>query len=234
MDALISAPVLALLRDEGIYVLDTDASNYSIGTVLSQMQDGEERVIAYASKAMSRSERNYCVTRREMLAVVYYMRAFRHFLLGRKFLIRTDHAALQWMQKTREPIDQQARWCEIIQEFEYDIEYRAGRLHTNADAMSRRPCRQCGQPTEEEVGADQFEEETSFLRSIRVTNEEGYVPKDPPHWIGEMFAKLKSGYIENGKYHCRAVHFLEPTLGSIWNAQTLREATTRDMELNSI
>jgi len=99
-DALISAPVLALPRDKGMYVLDTDASNYSIGAVLSQMQDGEERVIAYASKALSRSERNYCVTRREMLRVVYYMQAFRQFLLGRKFLIRTDHAALQWIQKT--------------------------------------------------------------------------------------------------------------------------------------
>jgi len=110
-DALISAPVLALPRDEGMYMLDTDASNFSIGAVLSHMQDGEERVIAYASKALSRSERNYCVTRREMLGVVYYMRAFHQFLLGRKFLIRTDHAALQWIQKTPEPIGQQARKC---------------------------------------------------------------------------------------------------------------------------
>jgi len=94
-EGLISSLVLALPKDEGIYVLDTDASNFSIGAVLSQNQDGEERVIAYASKALSRSERNYCVTRREMLAVVYYMRAFRQFLLGRKFQIRTDHAALQ-------------------------------------------------------------------------------------------------------------------------------------------
>jgi len=100
-------------------------------------------LIAYVSKALSRSERNYCVTRREMLAVIYYMRAFRQFLLGWKFLIRTDHGALQWMQKTTEPIGQQARWCEILQEFDYNIEHRAGRLPTNANAMSRRPCRQC-------------------------------------------------------------------------------------------
>jgi len=84
-EALMSSPVLALPTDEGIYVLDTDASNFSIGAVLSQIQEGEERVIAYASKALSRSERNYCVTRREMLVVVYYMRAFRKFLLGQIF-----------------------------------------------------------------------------------------------------------------------------------------------------
>jgi len=109
-EALMSSPVLALPKDEGIYVLDTDASNFSINAVLSQYQDGEERVIAYAFKALSRSERNNCVTRRGMLAVVYYMRAFRQFLLCQKFLIRTDHAALQWIQKTPEPIGQQARW----------------------------------------------------------------------------------------------------------------------------
>jgi len=94
-ETLMSSPVLALPKDEGVYVLDTDASNFSIGAVLSQNQNGEERVIAYASKVLSRSERNYCVTRREMLAAVYYMRAFRQFFIGRKFLIRTDHAALQ-------------------------------------------------------------------------------------------------------------------------------------------
>jgi len=59
--------------------------------------------------------------------------------------------------------------------------------------MSRRPCRQCGQPNEEEVGADQFKKKTNFLRSISVVDREGYVTNDTPHWIGEMFANLKSG-----------------------------------------
>jgi len=59
-EAFLSSLVLALPKDEGIYVLDTDASNFSINAVLSQYQDGEERVIAYAFKALSRSEKNYC------------------------------------------------------------------------------------------------------------------------------------------------------------------------------
>jgi len=61
-EALMSSPAMALPKYEGIYVLDTDASNFRIGAVLSQNQDGEESVTAYASKALSRSERNYCVT----------------------------------------------------------------------------------------------------------------------------------------------------------------------------
>jgi len=59
------------------FILDTDACDVSIGAVLSQMQGGEEKVIAYAPKSLSKSERNYCVTRKELLAVVYYAKKFR-------------------------------------------------------------------------------------------------------------------------------------------------------------
>jgi len=143
-EALVGAPILAMPADGAGFILDTDASNDSIGAVLSQVQDGVERVIAYASRTLSRSERNYCVTRRELLAIVYFVKKFRMYLLGRHFLVRTDHAALQWLRRTPEPIGQQARWCEILEEFDFKIEHRAGRSHGNADALSRRPCRQCG------------------------------------------------------------------------------------------
>lgn len=127
------------------YILDTDASMNSIGAVLSQIQDGEERVIAYASRTLSKSEKNYCVTRRELLAVVFYVKHFKAYLLGNNFLIRTDHSALQWLRKTPDPIGQQARWLEILEEYQFAIIHRPGKKHGNADAMSRRPCKQCKQ-----------------------------------------------------------------------------------------
>ena len=99
--ALITAPILALPTNEGSYVIDTDASRLSIGAVLSQEQDGQEKVMAYASKWLSPAERSYCVTRRELLAVIYYVKYFRQYLLGRKFVIRTDHAALCWLRTYR-------------------------------------------------------------------------------------------------------------------------------------
>src|SRR5437867_4229034 len=139
---LVSSPVLAMPSDHGEYRLDTDASNVAIGAVLSQVQGGEERVIAYASRTLSRSERNYCVTRRELLAVVHFAKQFRSYLLGREFLIRTDHSALRWLKLTPEPIGQQARWLERLEEFTYKIEHQPGHKHTNADALSRRPSRQ--------------------------------------------------------------------------------------------
>jgi len=141
---LTSAPILALPRDEGQYILDTDASDHGIGAVLSLVQDGEERVINYASRLYSTAEQRYCVTRKELLAVVFFMKQFRQYLLGRPFRVRTDHAALQWLRRTPEPIGQQSRWLEVLEEFAFDVEHRPGRKHENADALSRRPCRQCG------------------------------------------------------------------------------------------
>ena len=141
---LSSAPVLTLPNDTGSYRLDVDASDHGIGAVLSQFQDGQEKVIAYASRLYSQQEARYCVTRKELLSAVHFTKVFRQYLLGRPFVLRTDHSALQWLRRTPEPIGQQSRWLERLEEFDYSVEHRAGRHHENADAMSRRPCRQCG------------------------------------------------------------------------------------------
>ena len=148
--ALTSPPILAMPNECDVFVLDTDASDKCIGAVLSQRQEGEEKVIAYASKALSQCEKNYCVTRREMLALVHFVKEFRPYLLGRRFVIRTDHAALRWLQKTPEPIGQQARWLESLSEYDFEIQHRAGKSHGNADALSRRPCKQCKREDDEE------------------------------------------------------------------------------------
>ena len=149
---LTTAPVVSLPRDEGEYRLDTDASNWAIGAVLSQVQDGEEKVIAYGSRLYSKAETQYCTTRKELLAVVFFTKYYKQYLLGRKFLIRTDHAALQWLRRTPDPVGQQARWLEQLATFEFDIIHRPGIKHANADGVSRLPCRQCGKSgTDEEV-----------------------------------------------------------------------------------
>ena len=118
---------------------------FGIGTVLSQKQsDGREYVIAYASRVVSKPERWYCVTRRELLAAVSFIKHFRPYPLGKPFVLRTDHCSLTWLYNFKNPEGQLARWLEALQEYNFTIEHRKGRLHGNADAMSRRPCTQCG------------------------------------------------------------------------------------------
>ena len=106
---------------------------------MSQVQDGVEKVIAYGSRTLSKSERNYCVTDRELLAVKHFMEHYKHYLLGREFVVRTDHQALKWLFSLREPKDRVARWIEALSSFNFTVEYRKGKLHGNADSMSRCP-----------------------------------------------------------------------------------------------
>ena len=142
---LVTAPILVFPDFSLTFVLDTDASDIGIGAVLSQLQeDGSERVIAYASRVLTRPECRYCVTRKELLAVVFFTRHFRAYLLGRKFCLRTDHGSLTWLRNFKEPEGQLARWMERLQEYDFTISHRPGRKHQNADALSRGPCTQCG------------------------------------------------------------------------------------------
>jgi len=95
--------------DDGTFILDSGASDVGLGAVLSQKQGSSEVVIAYASRSLSRAERNYDVTRRELLAIVYGLTTYKQYLLGRHFMIISDHAALQWLRRTPEPMAQLAR-----------------------------------------------------------------------------------------------------------------------------
>ena len=132
-------------RRDSKFILDSDASHNCLGGVLSQVQDGTERVIAYASKKMTKTQINYCVTRKELLAVHTFVTMFKHYLLGKKFLIRTDHKALGWMMGWKKPnTSQYCNWIAELEVFDFDIEHRAGKLHTNADFLSRlQECEQC-------------------------------------------------------------------------------------------
>ncbi|KAI8513239.1 hypothetical protein Bbelb_098780 [Branchiostoma belcheri] len=87
----------------GHIISDSDASDTGIGGVLSQVQDGRERVILYYGRALSREEQNYCTHRKEMLAAVEMIARHECYLLGPKFTLRTDHSALQYLQKMKNP-----------------------------------------------------------------------------------------------------------------------------------
>ena len=87
------------------------------------------------------AQRSYCVTRKEMAALIFGLRHFRTYLLGRPFLVRVDHMAITFYRSTPEPVGQQARYLDFMAQFDMELEYRAGVRHTNCDVVSRlRPC----------------------------------------------------------------------------------------------
>ncbi|KAJ8402869.1 hypothetical protein AAFF_G00361830 [Aldrovandia affinis] len=203
--ALTEAPVLAYPDVHRPFIVDTDASNMGVGAVLSQEDSDEERAVAYYSGTLSRAERNYCVTCRELLAVLKALRHFRPYLQASHFCLRTDHASLTWLLNFKHPEDQVARWLEELQECNFQIEHRAGRHHTNADALSRHSCAELGcrhchrqeekSQVEPEVAAEQLregQEADGTLRKVRGWLEVGR----PPQWA-EVLAEgpeLKAYY----------------------------------------
>ena len=135
--SLCSAPVLAYPDFDRPFILQTDASNVGLGAVLTQIdQKGLERVIAYASSTLSQRERNYSAIEKEALAIVFAVKHFRFYLLGRKFCIVTDNSALRWLH-SMEPKGRIARWIMDLQEFDFTVKHRPGGANSNADALSR-------------------------------------------------------------------------------------------------
>ena len=104
------------------------------------MTDKVEHPVAYASRTLTKAERNYFVTRKELLAVVDFVKHFRRYLQGPKFRIRTDHAPLHTVLKVKELEGQLARWTEFMDSYGYEIEYQKDWWNQNANEMSRRLC----------------------------------------------------------------------------------------------
>ena len=135
--SLCEAPILAYPDFDRPFILQTDASNVGLGAVLAQVDHtGCERVIAYASCTLSKRERNYSAMEKEALAIVFAVKHFRFYLLGRSFCIATDNSALRWLH-SMEPKGRIARWIMDLQEFEFTIKHRSGDCNSNADALSR-------------------------------------------------------------------------------------------------
>ncbi len=188
--ALVNSPILAYPQQEGQMVLDTDASGFAIGSVLSQVQGAQEKVIAYYSHALKKEEQNYCVTRREMLAIIGSLKKFRHYLIGRRVKVRTDHGSLRWLLQFKNPEGQLARWLEFLSDFDLDLEYRPGRQHQNADGLSRRPCRQCSRWRAQSAAQDDASD----------VSEKGEASQDEPNRrvtkeIGVQTAEVQEGNV---------------------------------------
>ena len=169
--ALTTAPILAYPDPNLPYILDTDSSDKCAGGILSQKQNDQERVIAYMSKSLNKHEELYCTTRKELLAVILSLRTFHSYIYGQHTLLRTDNAAVSWLRQLKRPSGQIARWLQEVEIYDLTVIHRPGLRHSNADALSRRPCKVC-QRQESLNAGDCDDDSNNEPKIVQETSEE--------------------------------------------------------------
>ena len=172
---LCSNVVMGYPRFDQEFILDVDASDYALGIELSQKdENGDERPVFYGSRHLEKSERSYSATARETLAAVFGCEYFKQYLQGRKFILRSDHNPLVWLRSMKDPKRPYNGWIVRLEQFHYEIQYRPGKQHVNADFNSRIL------PTEEEMGQRTIGTQTVELCSMQEGATAGK-GRDPEH-----------------------------------------------------
>ena len=137
---LIESPVLAYPDPKKQYILQTDASFFCIGGILSQRdKNGYDHPIAYMSKTLSKTQQNYDIREKEALACILAVEKYRPYIEGTHFIIQTDHKNLKWLFKNAVS-GRLGRWALRLMEFQpFTVEHKPGKSNTNADVLSRIP-----------------------------------------------------------------------------------------------
>ena len=132
-------PVLLIPREHGKFRVEADSSDYANGAVLSQFVDGKWRPVAFRSRALNETERNYEIYDKEMMAIMDSMEEWRQYLLGAKETVEvfTDHQNLQYFRKPQKLNRRQARWVTELGEYDIQLTHKPGKTMGKADALSR-------------------------------------------------------------------------------------------------
>ena len=156
-EALTTAPVLAHPDLDRTFIIECDASSAGYGACLIQPDGaGNERVIAYASRALTPTQRRWTATELEAGALIYALETFRTYVMGRKTIVRTDHSPLPWLKQHKDKSYKLTRWVLRLQEFDIDIVHKPGKKMPHVDALSRAPVGEKEQVETMEEDLDQF------------------------------------------------------------------------------
>eukprot|EP00111_Clytia_hemisphaerica_P016400 TCONS_00048555-protein len=140
IEKLTNPPLLEFPNFNKEFVLNTDASGLAIGYVLSQTSDGEKPLpIRYGGRVLKDAEIRYTITEKELLSLVYAIRDCTQYLEGRFFTVYTDHQPLTHALRFRDVSGRLSRWAVLLQQYTFEIRYKKGAKHSDADAMSRAP-----------------------------------------------------------------------------------------------
>lgn len=163
-ELLTSPPILAYPDYQKPFVLHTDASMDGLGAVLCQEIDGKERVISYASRGLSKSERHYCAYKLEFLALKWaVVHKFHDYLYGYPFVVLTDNNPLTYVMNSARLDATGHRWLSALAAFNFNIKYRAGKSNMDADALSRLPGLTSNSPDVTEMSTDSVKQICSML-----------------------------------------------------------------------
>jgi hypothetical protein len=137
-NSLCSEPVLKSPDFKREFTLQTDASDRGVGAVLSQSDKaGVEHPVAFYSRKLLPREARYSTIQKECLAIKAAMHTFRVYLLGRKFVVKTDHRVLEWLNRLKDNNSRLTRWSLALQPYHFTVRYRAGAAKCNVDGLSR-------------------------------------------------------------------------------------------------
>src|ERR1700691_2048173 len=135
IQAITSEPVLALPQAKGQFRIEADSSDYAIGAILSQLQDNRWHPIAYLSKSLTETQRNYEIYDKEMLAIMLALEEWRHYLIGADevFEVWTDHQNLQYFRAPQKLNCRQARWISEMANYNFKLLHKPGNTNVKAD-----------------------------------------------------------------------------------------------------
>ncbi|KAL0458528.1 UNVERIFIED_CONTAM: putative mitochondrial protein [Sesamum latifolium] len=131
--AMVTDPVLVLPDMSKPFVMETDASDFTLGGIL--MQDGH--LVAFESRKLKDVERRYSVHEKELLVLVHCLRLWQHYLLGSSFMVKMDNTIVRYSMTQPKLTSRQARWQELLSEFHFVLEYQASSSSHVADSLSR-------------------------------------------------------------------------------------------------
>lgn len=151
---LIEAPVLSCPDYSLSFVVETDASGYEIGAVLTQPHPDGERVISFLSRSLSKQARNYSVVERELLAVLH-VEKLRPYLEGVHFSVITDHFSLKWLHNLKDPTGRLARWAVRLQQYDFTV-IEGARIVSYQTPFQSCTCSRCGKKYSEHTSGTNF------------------------------------------------------------------------------
>ena len=134
-----TSPITVFPDFSQAFRLYTDASTAGLGAILAQVREGKERIICCTSRALNKAEKSYPATKLECLAIVWSVAKFRPYLMAMHFEVYTDHYALQWIKTMRTGSALLHRWSAALEEYDFTVRHRPGKIQTHVDGLSRLP-----------------------------------------------------------------------------------------------